>query len=528
MSSAISKKQQTPVIAPRHRMRGHTHGVRGAVYLRCGQRIITCSGDGSLRLWNLESGTQIGHDWRDCEDETGVTAIALSPNGNTVGGGYLDGKVRLWDVETGKVIAKWTGHTQFVRAVCWSPDGRRVASGYQDGTARAWALDSGVSETVLGPVKIGHRWVWALLYSPDLTKIVTSSGGFNESTIKIWAAKTGELLATLDHDPLAVYSFAWTSDEKKLISGSFDGSIRIFETATWQQIAVLQGHSRAVCAISVSRNDSLLASASCDETARLWNLGTNLPVGQPLPHNNRVECATFSADGKLLVTGCWDQSAYVWDIYAILEEAGLQDLLSYPGKLRDGDEKKVAVGKSLIDSDARRRPDQLKDTLQPPRSFFDDARNSGHSSVTRGTYAHLSGHRAPTPSGSPCAPLDRISLPSRSQLNAIEIQHHPKPSTIPRFELSLKASFAVPQPKSRWDPKQTQQQGRYQGRASASPSQSRPATTSKSPLSAASTTTLGAAGTRTETALVIRKPTWWTRFLFSVCCVSAEPIDGHQ
>lgn len=521
MPPKLIKKQRTPAVAPRHKLRGHTHGVRGVVYLRCGQRIITCSGDGSLRLWDLESGTQIGHEWRDGEDEEGeigVTAIVLSPNGNTVGSGHFDGKVRLWDVETGKVIAKWTGHTRSVRAVCWSPDGERVASGYEDGTARVWALENGDPETILGPIKTGHQWVWAIIYSPDSTRIATSTGGFDQSTINIWDAKTGELLATLDHDSLAVHSFAWTSDAKKLFSGSFDGSIRIFETATWQQTATLKGHNRAVCAISVSQNDCLLASVSCDETACLWNLDTNLSVGQPLQHNNRVECAAFSADGKLLVTGGWDQSACVWDTYAILEEAGLQDLLSHPDELRDKRDKKVAAGKSLVESDAWRHPDQPTDTV--------------HSPVTRDAYVHLSGHRTLTPSGSARALLDRISLPfNHSQPNEIKVQHHQKPSTLSRCDPSANEVAAVTnkQPELRWDTAKRTQQGRSEDQAPVLSSPSRFAATSKPP-SAASTITLGAAGKHAETALVIRKPTWWTRFLFSVCCVPAENVDGpsHQ
>lgn len=330
--------------------------------------------------------------------------------------------------------------------------------------------------------------------------------GFDQSTVNIWDAKTGELLTTLDHDSLAVHSFAWTSDAKKLFSGSFDGSIRIFETSTWQQIATLKGHNRAICAISVSRNDRLLASVSCDETARLWNLDTNLSVGQPLQHNNRVECAAFSADGKLLVTGGWDQSACVWDTYAILEEAGLQDPLFHPDELRDRHEKKVAVGKSLIDSDARRRPDQLTDTVHSP-------------------------HRTLTPSGSARALLDRISLPfNHSQPNEIEVQHHQKPSTLSRCDPSANEVAAVTnkQPELRWDTaKRTQQQGRSEDQAPVLSSPSRFAATSPS---ATSTITVGAAGKHAETALVIRKPTWWTRFLFSVCCVSAENVDGpsHQ
>jgi WD40 repeat protein len=44
----------------------------------------------------------------------------------------------------------------------------------------------------------------------------------------------------------------WTSDGKKLISGSSSyGPIKIFDTATWKQIAVLEGHKHYVNAISL-------------------------------------------------------------------------------------------------------------------------------------------------------------------------------------------------------------------------------------------------------------------------------------
>ncbi|KAG1788534.1 WD40-repeat-containing domain protein [Suillus plorans] len=396
---------------------------------------------------------------------------------------------------------------------CWQCAGVQMV--------REWRVDIMMGRQGCGPLRPATRKL-------SLARSRLGISGFNESTIKIWEAKTGELLAILDHDPLAVHSFAWTSDEKKLISGSFDGSIRIFETATWQQIAILQGHNSVVYAMSVSQNNCLLASVSCDETARLWNLDTNLPVGHPLPHNNRVECAAFSANGKLLVTGCWDQSAYVWDTYAILEEAGLQDLLSHSD---GGHEKKVAVGKSLIDSDARRRPDQLKNTLQIPRDCFDDVRDGVHSPVIRDTYARFPGHRTLTLSESPHALLDGISSPfNRSQPNKIEIQHHQQPSTTPRYDSNVNevAVVTAKQPELHWDnTKQAQQPGSSQNQPPALPSRSQSAATSILPPSA-STFTLGATGARSETALIIRKPTWWTRFLFSVCCVSTELIDGHQ
>jgi len=300
-------------------MRGHTGWVRGVAHLPGGRRIITCSFDGSLRLWNLGSGTQIGDDWRD-GGSGGVWSIALSPNSKTVASGSRDGKVRLWDVETKKVIDRWTGHTDAATSLCWTVDGERVVSGCHDGTIRVWDVESG--DTVLGPIMTGHEHVCAVIYSPDTTKIAT--GGATAS--KIWDAKTGNLLSTIKHDS-AVWSLAWTSDQMNLITGSY-ASIRIFDTATWQQIAILEGHTDVVDSLSLFQNDRLLASGSDDKTARLWNLDTNLPVGPPLQHQAFVQTAAISADGKLLVTG-GHRNAYIWDIHTILKDAGLEELLSF-------------------------------------------------------------------------------------------------------------------------------------------------------------------------------------------------------
>jgi len=316
MSSSTSEMSATTSYKT---IRGHTDWVEGVVHLPDGRHILTCSVDSSLRLWDPETGTQMGKDWRDEGNGAGAWSMALSPNGQTVASGYNDGTVRLWDVETRKVIAKWEGHSRVVGALCWSADGKQVLSGSWDGRARVWDVESG--KTVL-TIKTGHLWVNTVIYSPNATKIAT--GGNDENAIKIWDAKTGELFKTLKQDE-QVWSLAWTSDGKKLISGAFQ--IGIFDTATWQQIAALEGHTSFVKAISLSRNEHFLASASVDKTARLWNLDTNLPIGPPLQHEDNLQCAALSPDGKVLVTGCENTNVYTWDVHAILKKAALEDLL---------------------------------------------------------------------------------------------------------------------------------------------------------------------------------------------------------
>ncbi|KAG1796002.1 WD40-repeat-containing domain protein [Suillus plorans] len=330
-------------------MQGHTDWISGVVHLRGGRHIVTCSLDGSLRLWSLESGAQIGEDWRDGNDA--VRSIALSPNGKTIASGSEDGKVRLWDVKTKKVIAKWARHTNVVCALCWSADGERLASGSWDGTTRVWDVSS--SKTVL-TIETGHDWVYAVMYSPDSSKLATS--GYKENAVHIWNAKTGERLKTLEIQTHSwAFGLAWTSDGSKLLSSSYS-LIRIFDTATWQQIATLEdGHKDVVFAISLCQDTRLLASASWDKTARLWNPQTNLPVGPPLCYEWGLRSAALSPDGKMLVTTCENKNVYTWDVYAILKKIGLEDLIFE-------DDQRISRssldGKTFLEADATQYPGQ--------------------------------------------------------------------------------------------------------------------------------------------------------------------------
>jgi WD40 repeat protein len=276
------------------------------LYLPDGQQIITYSWDGAFRVWDLETGKQVGEKWED--KDRGAATIAISPGGKKIASGSKDGAVKLWNIDTGKVFKTWTGHTKKVRCVSWSPDGGRVVSGSIDGTIRVWDVQSG--KTILGPIKATDDFlgVLAACYSPDAKMIAT--GG---TRLKIWDANSGESLKSF-----AVHSgcLAWTSDGKTLIA-----ELSKIDTATWTVRAPVC--EDFVDTISVSPNDHILASTTyLDMTAQLWNLETNQPIGTPLHHQNVVDSVAFSADGKFLVTNC-DYHIYTWDVSAIIKGAGL-------------------------------------------------------------------------------------------------------------------------------------------------------------------------------------------------------------
>jgi len=84
--------------------------------------------------------------------------VAFSPGGKTVLTSGADGTARLWDVQTGAEVRRYTGHTDWVRNVAFSPDGKYILTASNDNTARLWLTD--LHETI--------RAVCALL-TRDLT-----------------------------------------------------------------------------------------------------------------------------------------------------------------------------------------------------------------------------------------------------------------------------------------------------------------------------------------------------------------------
>ncbi|KIJ68172.1 hypothetical protein HYDPIDRAFT_107842 [Hydnomerulius pinastri MD-312] len=135
---------------PARTFSGHTDLVRSALFLSDPTRIASSSDDGSIRVWDVESGDGevIG------ATDDAVYCLAMLPGGRRIASGGDEQVISILDVEDRNLVGgPWKGHSSTVRYLDVSPDGRYLASGSFDHSVKIWDLET--EELVLDSIKVG-------------------------------------------------------------------------------------------------------------------------------------------------------------------------------------------------------------------------------------------------------------------------------------------------------------------------------------------------------------------------------------
>ncbi|MDH6493507.1 caspase family protein [Streptomyces sp. SAI-127] len=309
---------------------GHTDGVNAVncTDLNGIPIAVTGSNDGTVRVWDLTAGRQIGEPLTSHTDEVYALACTALDGTPVAVTGSDDGTVRMWDLAAGRQIGEpLTGHTDAVWAVaCTVLDGTPVAvTGSHDRTVRVWDLDAGrqIGEPLTGHTRPVNAVACTAL---DGTPIAVT--GSEDGTVRVWDLAAGRQIG----EPFTghsgtVYALACTALDGTpiAVTGSDDGTVRMWDLAigSWGVIIgePLIGHTSEVCAVACTVLDGtpVAVTGSTDLTVRVWDLDAGRQIGEPLTGHTGTVCAVACTvlDGTpVAVTGSHDRTVRVWDLDA--------------------------------------------------------------------------------------------------------------------------------------------------------------------------------------------------------------------
>jgi WD40 repeat protein len=256
-----------------------------------------------------------------------VNSIAISPDGHILASGHDDKTIKLWDLNTTKLISTLSGHSQAVKSVAFSPDGKILATASDDKTIKLWNLNTFEEICTL----FGHsNAVKSVAFCPDVG--ILASGSWDK-TIKLWDVETGKEICTLTGHQLQVSAVAFSSQGKLLASASFDRTIRLWDLSPLHTEVgrkfkncpcySLSGHAWAVLTVAFSPDGNILATGSDDNTIKVWEVNTGQIISTLLGHSWSVLAVAFSPNGETLISGSRDNTVKLWKVSTTEEIATL-------------------------------------------------------------------------------------------------------------------------------------------------------------------------------------------------------------
>jgi WD40 repeat protein len=285
--------------------RADGHGALGVSYSPDGKRLATSWSDGKVRVWDMETGAAT----QTFQAHTGnVTDIVCSPDGKLLASaGGDDQTVRIWDAKTLKELHTLAGHAKVIYRLHFSPDSRLVVSASADNTAQVWDAGTGRHLYTL----TGHGGdVLGAVFSSDGRTIATAS---LDSTVKLWDARTGRELDTLRGHKGGLIRVTFSPDGKQLASCGYDNSIKVWDAATRKEVRTLTGHTAGVQTAVFSPDGRRLASADEAGNIKVWDAQTGRKLLALHGHEGPIWFLTFSPDGRL-TSSSPDGSVRAWDV----------------------------------------------------------------------------------------------------------------------------------------------------------------------------------------------------------------------
>ena len=239
-----------------------------------------------------------------------VGAVAFSSDGATLATAGDDGKIHLWNANSGALLQTIRAHGSAVAAIAPGAN-QSLLSASADGVVTVW--DVSCRWTLERTIGTGDTdsplidRVNAVCFSPDGQTLATGSGEPSRGgQIMLWDVSSGKLVREFkDIHSDAVLALAFSRDGARLASGAADRFVKVLDlTGHGTRPMVLEGHTHHVLGVAFKADGRTLASCGADGQVKFWDLMLGERKGATIPPvAKELSCIQFIGITEQAIVG---------------------------------------------------------------------------------------------------------------------------------------------------------------------------------------------------------------------------------
>ncbi|XP_040037012.2 PWP2 small subunit processome component isoform X1 [Gasterosteus aculeatus] len=239
-----------------------------------------------------------------------ISSVAINGSGDWIGFGCSGlGQLLVWEWQSESYVFKQQGHFNNMASLAYSPDGQYIATGGDDGKVKVWNANSGLC------------FVTFTEHTSSVTNVTFTSSGFVivsaslDGTVRAYDLHRYRNFRTFASPRPAQFSSLAVDVGGELVSAGAQDSFEIFlwSMQTGRLLEVLGGHEGPVSCLSFSPVRSVLASASWDRTVRLWDMLDSWQVKETLLLTSDGLSVTYRPDGQELAVATLNGEISFWN-----------------------------------------------------------------------------------------------------------------------------------------------------------------------------------------------------------------------
>jgi len=281
--------------------------VNAVAFVSNGQYALSLA-NGEIEMWNLNT-SKMTQKWPTTRASDWLAiASGDAPRLHVLLATY-DNQFALWDLETGKIIRTFCGHTGEVTCCVVSPDGRHAFTGSEDKTIRQWSLLSGDTICVFE----GHsEAITTVTIHPDGRHLLSTA--WNDP-VHLWSIETSKIVRTFEGHGPRIQSVAVTLDGCQAFFRGASDIYQLFDLNTGQIIRSFNGYSRGRGCVAITLDGLRGFAASWGRTMWVWDLESGEELDAIRSHHlSGIRNRKINADGQFILIACRNRVMSLWPV----------------------------------------------------------------------------------------------------------------------------------------------------------------------------------------------------------------------